>query len=557
MDKISRIVKREDGYHVLSEDGKNLGGPYRSRSRAVERLQQVEYFKHKGSDDREPHEFSSTQVQLSEEDAETLFAIGYTIPDSSICEEEGGREDDAHITVKFGLHTDNPQEVDAAIAGFGPIKAKLTRVGSFTNPKNDYDVLKFDVESEDLNELNAMVSKSLEATDTHPTYHPHATIAYLKKGEAKKYVHGTEWAKHAEALMCGREITFDTVMFSNKVREKTPVNLGKESASAIIMPASKKIVAATSGVYIGVSGFNYKSWNGVFYPSSMPGKKRLEYYASKFPTLEISSTYYQMPEHRVLAGWDAKTPPGFIFSFRAPKQVTHINHLIDCGSTMNAFMSRLSILQDKLGVVTFQIQESLPYDGKVLAAFLASLPSGFRYSMEFRSEPWYNEECYALLAKHKVAMVTVSHSNKGIHAHQPSGWGYFRMSGHNPDYKQNFYSQADLQNWRGIIADSAKPAFVYFNNEYAAYSAKNAASLMDLMGISVEGGGYISPVSDGPSNPVTGPNNGPGTSGVDPENEYYDGRDVKDDDVDQKDPRRPSKPMPANNFPFQPQIGRP
>jgi hypothetical protein len=43
------IVKRKDGYHVISEKTrKNLGGPYKLRGEAVKRLQQVEYFKHKG-----------------------------------------------------------------------------------------------------------------------------------------------------------------------------------------------------------------------------------------------------------------------------------------------------------------------------------------------------------------------------------------------------------------------------------------------------------------------------------------------------------------------------
>jgi uncharacterized protein YecE (DUF72 family) len=279
-----------------------------------------------------------------------------------------------------------------------------------------------------------------------------------------------------------------------------------------------------SGIHIGVSGFSYRSWAGVFYPAGLPGKQRLSYYATKFNTLEISASYYQMPEPRVLAGWDAKTPPGFIFSFRGPKEVTHVRKLVDCGAVMSSFMSRLSVLGDKLGVVTFQLQESLPYDRDVLAAFLASLPTGFRYSMEFRSEPWYNPECYALLAKHNVSLVTVSHSNKGVHAHQTSDWGYFRMSGHNPDYRQNFYSKADLMNWQGIIADSAKPAYVYFNNEYAAFSAKNASSLMSIMGISAPSGksvesessGYVSPVSDGPSG-FSGAENSNGVSGHDPE----------------------------------------
>ena len=42
------IVKRKDGYYVVSEKGKNLGGPYQGRAEAAKRLREVEYFKHKG-----------------------------------------------------------------------------------------------------------------------------------------------------------------------------------------------------------------------------------------------------------------------------------------------------------------------------------------------------------------------------------------------------------------------------------------------------------------------------------------------------------------------------
>jgi uncharacterized protein YecE (DUF72 family) len=235
---------------------------------------------------------------------------------------------------------------------------------------------------------------------------------------------------------------------------------------------------------IGTSGFSYKHWEGEFYPKDLPGKQRLAYYATKFPTIEVSSTFHNFPEFRVLQRWHDSTPHGFKFSIRGPHDVTHVRKLVDCGGIMDAFMRRLETLKDKLAVVTFQMQESAPFDPVALKGFLASLPKGFHYSMEFRSEPWYNDETYELLAKHDVALVTVGHSDKGIHAVQPATWGYMRLSGHHPDYKKNSYSEQDLKNWRGIVADSPEPTFVYFNNEYKAFAAHNATAMMDLMKVS-------------------------------------------------------------------------
>lgn len=294
MERIARIVKRKDGYHVLSEEGKNLGGPYKSRGEAEKRLQQVEYFKHKG-----------------------------------------------------GL------EVEAA---------------------------------------------------------------------------------------------------------KGPV-------------------------LVGTSGFKYKHWFGTFYPQNLPGRRCLEYYSTKFPTVEVSATFHSMPEPRVLANWRDAVPAGFVFALRGPKAITHDQHLLQAGPIMDAFCRRAEVLGDKLGPITFQLMESEHFDPNALEAFVMSLPHGFKYSMEFRSEPWHNDDCYAILNKRDIASVIVSHSNMGIHTVPTASWSHVRLSGHHPDYQQNTYSKEQLMNWRGIIADARKPAYVYFNNEFKAFAADNAATLMNLVGL--------------------------------------------------------------------------
>lgn len=100
---------------------------------------------------------------------------------------EYGRETEPHVTLKFGLHSNIPDSViEDAISKMKPPCITMSNITSFTN--DEFDVLKFDVDSPDLHGLNKIFSE-LPNSDSFPTYHPHSTIAYLKKDMAKQY-HG-------------------------------------------------------------------------------------------------------------------------------------------------------------------------------------------------------------------------------------------------------------------------------------------------------------------------------------------------------------------------------
>ena len=97
-----------------------------------------------------------------------------------------GRELDPHVTALYGIHSDVPDEdVETIIDSFKTPKISLKKVSSFKN--ENFDVLKFDVDSEDMHVMNKML-KELPHTTQFPNYHPHATICYLKSGMADKYI---------------------------------------------------------------------------------------------------------------------------------------------------------------------------------------------------------------------------------------------------------------------------------------------------------------------------------------------------------------------------------
>lgn len=215
---------------------------------STEPVQKVE------SDNREPekqvHEFASTQFNLPKESADKVQALGKKmIPDEALYTDPSdpsyGRETESHITARWGIETD--AEIDKLrelLKNEKPFTVKLGRVSIF-EAKGDtpYDVVKLDVESDDLHRINKLISDNLKVKETFP-YSPHATLAYVPAGEGKKY------AGHSE--LEGEEVTFDTLYFSSKTGEKIAVPLGDSATnepSSVTKPESspgKQNVAFTT-----------------------------------------------------------------------------------------------------------------------------------------------------------------------------------------------------------------------------------------------------------------------------------------------------------------------
>lgn len=166
------------------------------------------------------HEFSSTQVDLPEQVAQKVRALAATIPDSALAAD--GREARPHVTVKYGLHTDDAAEVRALLSKEGPIEVTLGKASLFPPNKPGGDgaeVVKIDVEGPALRALNSKIAAALPSTDTHPEYRPHVTLAYVKPGEGKKLL------KNLDALK-GTKITIGEIVFTNTKGQETVIPLG-------------------------------------------------------------------------------------------------------------------------------------------------------------------------------------------------------------------------------------------------------------------------------------------------------------------------------------------
>jgi uncharacterized protein YecE (DUF72 family) len=102
-------------------------------------------------------------------------------------------------------------------------------------------------------------------------------------------------------------------------------------------------------ILLGTSSFTATGWNGSFYPRGMKPSDYLQFYAERFHTVEVDSTFYACPTASTVQNWNARTPEGFIFSVKVPQTITHDKVLVDCDADFSEFLETMDILGPKLG----------------------------------------------------------------------------------------------------------------------------------------------------------------------------------------------------------------
>src|SRR6266403_3716429 len=110
-------------------------------------------------------------------------------------------------------------------------------------------------------------------------------------------------------------------------------------------------------IYIGTSGYQYKDWYRDFYPADLPKQRWLEYYASKFNTIEINNSFYRLPDTKTFAKWRDETPDGFVFSIKGSRYITHQLRMREPEGPVGRIFERAAVLGPKLGVVLWQFPE--------------------------------------------------------------------------------------------------------------------------------------------------------------------------------------------------------
>jgi uncharacterized protein YecE (DUF72 family) len=230
-----------------------------------------------------------------------------------------------------------------------------------------------------------------------------------------------------------------------------------------------------TNIRIGTSGYQYDHWKGVFYPEGMPKKEWLRFYCTRFDTVEINNTFYQLPPGKTFEGWYDEAPAGFCFALKYSRYGSHLKHLKDPQEHIPKFLERARRLKRRLGPILVQLPPSWRMDAERLAGFLAAAPREHRWALEFRHPSWLCEETYNVLRKHNSALCI--HDMIEDHPREVTAdWVYLRYHGRDGgDYPH----QALVAEARHIHEYRVRglDVFAYFNNDAFGYALSNAADL--------------------------------------------------------------------------------
>jgi uncharacterized protein YecE (DUF72 family) len=165
---------------------------------------------------------------------------------------------------------------------------------------------------------------------------------------------------------------------------------------------------------IGTSAFTAAGWPGTFYPDGLPKREYLTYYATKFDIVEVDSTFYRTPSAQTVKGWNAKTPPGFLFTAKVPQVITHEKVLVACEAEFAEFLKVMDALGEKLGPLLFQFgyfnKKAFVGVNDFLARlrpFLKKLPKDRKFAVEIRNKNWLVPQFVEALRECGVALALI------------------------------------------------------------------------------------------------------------------------------------------------------
>jgi uncharacterized protein YecE (DUF72 family) len=279
-------------------------------------------------------------------------------------------------------------------------------------------------------------------------------------------------------------------------------------------------------VRIGISGWTYKPWRGVFYPEDLKQKRELEYASKAFNSIEINGTFYSLQRPPSFERWAAETPDDFVFSVKAPRFITHIKRLKDAKAPVANFLaSGIFNLGAKLGPILWQLPPNFIFRPELLEDFFLLLPhdtekasalarkhdtwmSGrtalkpdakrpLRHAMEIRHASFATPEFINLLRQYDVALVCADTVEWPRLMDLTSDFMYCRLHGSEVLYASG-YDEPSLDQWttrvghwaRGSEPEDAervikekgpqksqRDVFVYFDNDAKVRAPFDAKSL--------------------------------------------------------------------------------
>lgn len=286
-------------------------------------------------------------------------------------------------------------------------------------------------------------------------------------------------------------------------------------------------------LWIGISGWRFAPWRGVFYPPELPQRAELAYASRQLASIELNGSFYSLQRPSSYARWQADTPRGFVFAVKGPRFITHIKRLRDIdGPLANFFASGVFELGAKLGPILWQCPPSQRFDEGLFDAFLGALPRDtlqaaalarghdhrvdgrasvtpdrkrrLRHALEIRHPSFACEAFVALLRRHRVALVVADTAGRYPYLEDvTANFMYLRLHGAEELYASG-YTDAALEGWaarirawahggepRDAVRASASAAptragrdvYCYFDNDAKVHAPFDAQALARKLGL--------------------------------------------------------------------------
>ena len=286
-------------------------------------------------------------------------------------------------------------------------------------------------------------------------------------------------------------------------------------------------------IYIGISGWRYPPWRGVFYPKKLTQNRELEFASRALPTIELNGSFYSLQRPQSYADWYAATPENFVFSVKGNRYISHIRRLRDIEKPLANFLaSGIFNLREKLGPFLWQFPPNFRFDAARVEHFFSLLPRDsmealamarkreprmhgrsrlavdsnreLRHAMEIRHPSFIDEAFVALLRKYHVALVVADTAGKWPYKEDlTSDFMYLRLHGEEELYASGYTEEA-LDRWAARIRAwsaggepvdaqrispiaaaprTTRDVYCYFDNDIKVRAPFDAKRLIEKLGL--------------------------------------------------------------------------
>jgi uncharacterized protein YecE (DUF72 family) len=267
--------------------------------------------------------------------------------------------------------------------------------------------------------------------------------------------------------------------------------------------------------WIGISGYIYPRWRGVFYPEDVPQRRWLEYASRQFNSIELNGTFYSLKNPAVFGRWASEVPRrDFVFAIKGSRFITHNLKLRNAESAMgNFFASGILALGKLTGPFLWQLPDSYKFDPERMDTFMRSLPRTsraaeaiaarhderlrrgalttavanvrYRHAFEVRHPSYFCDEFYQLLRKHRCGFVIADSAGRWEMGEAvTANFAYVRLHGSTKLYTSR-YSDTELDAWADRVVQwlgEGRDVYVYFDNDAKVHAPRDALRLREQVG---------------------------------------------------------------------------